>query len=156
LAKSLSGESPHLGLIDIEVERNGFGSQLDSFAIEASIPKLSPTPIPLTFIRAPKILSVGEGVDVLLRMGDFIAAAESPGVLVTTFHPELTPSLAFHRYFARKCGLRPGGEETAIDPSWDKKSWMRLARITPMERRSAEPLAKALPQESDHETSEGI
>ena len=131
LAKSLTGEAPHLGLIDIEVERNGFGSQLDSFASEASIPGVSQSPIPLTFIRAPKILSVGSGVVVLLRIGDFIAAAESPGVLVTVFHPELTPSLAFHRYFARKCGLKPGGEETAIDPSWDKTSWMRLARITP-------------------------
>ena len=130
LAKSLSGETPHLGLIDIEVARNSFGSQLDSFASEASIPKLSPTPIPLTFIRAPKIISVGEGVDILLRMGDFIAAAESPDVLVTVFHPELTPSLAFHRHFARKCGLQPGTEETAINPSWDRTSWMRLARIT--------------------------
>jgi len=155
LAKSLAGETPHLGLIDIEVERNGFGSQLDSFVSEASIPRLSPTPIPLTFIRAPKILSVGKGVDVLLRIGDFIAAAESPGVLVTIFHPELTPSLAFHRYFAHKCGLRPGGEETANDPSWDRTSWMRLARITPMERRSAEPLAKVLPKEMDHENPEG-
>jgi 5'-phosphate synthase pdxT subunit len=129
LAKSLVGEAPHLGLIDIEVERNGFGSQLDSFAGEAFIPKVSGRPVPLTFIRAPKIIRVGEGVDVLLRMGDFIAAAESPDVLVTVFHPELTPSLAFHRYFARKCGLRPGEEATAIDPSWDRTSWMRLARI---------------------------
>jgi 5'-phosphate synthase pdxT subunit len=130
LAKTITGEAPHLGLIDIEVTRNGFGSQLDSFASEASIPKLSPTPIPLTFIRAPKIIRVGEGVDILLRMGDFIAAAESPDVLVTVFHPELTPSLAFHRYFARKCGLQSGMEEVAMDPSWDRTSWMRLARIT--------------------------
>jgi len=130
LAKSLSGETPYLRLIDIEVARNSFGSQLDSFASEAPIPKLSPTPIPLTFIRAPKILSVGEGVDVLLRMGDFIAAAESPDVLVTVFHPELTPSLAFHRYFARICGLQPGTEETAINPTWDRTSWMGLGRIT--------------------------
>jgi 5'-phosphate synthase pdxT subunit len=129
LAKYLVGEAPHLGLIDIEVERNGFGSQLDSFAGEASIPKVSGRPVPLTFIRAPKIIRAGEGVDILLRMGDFIAAAESPDVLVTVFHPELTPSLAFHRYFARKCGLRPGAEETAVDPSWDRTSWMHLARI---------------------------
>jgi 5'-phosphate synthase pdxT subunit len=127
LAKSLAGEASHLGLIAISIERNSFGSQLDSFVSEASIPKLSPTPIPLTFIRAPKILSVGKEVDVLLRMGDFIAAAESPGVLVTVFHPELTPSLAFHRYFARKCGLQPNAEETAFDPSWDRTSWMRPA-----------------------------
>jgi 5'-phosphate synthase pdxT subunit len=131
LAKTITGEAPHLGLIDIEVARNGFGSQMDSFASEASIPKLSPTPIPLTFIRAPKIIRVGEGVDILLRMGDFIAAAESPDVLVTVFHPELTPSLAFHRYFARKCGLQPQpGTEEAAEPSWDRTSWMRLARIT--------------------------
>jgi pyridoxal 5'-phosphate synthase pdxT subunit len=129
LAKKIAGEQPHLGLIDIEVARNVFGSQLDSFASEASIPKLSPEPIPLTFIRAPKIIRVGEGVDVLLRMEDFIAAAESPNVLVTVFHPELTPSLAFHRYFARKCGLEPDMEEVATDPSWDRTSWMRLARI---------------------------
>ena len=102
LAKTITGEKPHLCLIDMEVERNGFGGQLDSFSSEASIPKLSPAPIPLTFIRAPKIIRVGKGVDILLRMEDFIAAAESPDVLVTVFHPELTPSLAFHRYFARK------------------------------------------------------
>jgi len=130
LAKTIAGEAPHLGLIDIEVARNGFGTQLDSFASEASIPKLSPKPIPLTFIRAPKIIRVGEGVDILLRMGDFIAAAESPDVLVTVFHPELTPSLAFHRYFVHKCGLQPGMDEAAADPPWDRTSWMRLARIT--------------------------
>lgn len=129
LAKTIAGEQPHLGLIDIEIARNVFGGQLDSFACEAIIPKLSPTPIPLTFIRAPKILRVGEGVDVLLRMDDFIAAAESREVLVTVFHPELTPSLSFHRYFAQKCGLRPGREELATDLSWDRTSWMRLARI---------------------------
>lgn len=129
LAKAITGETPHLCLIDIEIERNSFGSQLDSFASEASIPKLSPAPIPLTFIRAPKIIRVGNGVDILLRMGDFIAAAETPGVLVTVFHPELTPSLAFHRYFAHKCGLQPDREVAAGDPSWDRTSWMRLARI---------------------------
>jgi len=128
LAGKLTGETPHLGLIDIEVQRNGFGSQLDSFACESSVPKISPDPVPLTFIRAPKILRVGEGVEVLLRMDDFIAAAESPEVLVTVFHPELTGCLAFHRYFARKCGLHPH-EEGDLDPTWDKTSWTRLARI---------------------------
>ena len=117
-----------MGLIDIEVERNGFGSQLDSFCCEALIPKVSPEPLPLTFIRAPKILRAGAGVEVLLQIDDFIAAAESPDILVTAFHPELTGSLAFHRYFARKCGLHPLAEET-LDPSWDRTSWMRLARI---------------------------
>jgi pyridoxal 5'-phosphate synthase pdxT subunit len=129
LARTLTGEVPHLGLIDIEVQRNGFGSQLDSFTCEGLIPKISPEPAPLTFIRAPKILAVGEGVEPLLRIGDFIAAAESPDVLVTVFHPELTRCLAFHRYFAGKCGLLPRGEETGLDPSWNSTSWTRFARI---------------------------
>jgi pyridoxal 5'-phosphate synthase pdxT subunit len=128
LAKSVVGEASHLGLIDIQVARNSFGSQLDSFAAEACIPKVSDRPIPLTFIRAPKILHTGESVEVLLRMEDYIAAAESPGVLVTVFHPELTSSLAFHRYFARKCGLRPTDED-AMNLSWERTSWMRLARV---------------------------
>lgn len=128
LAGKLVGEKPHLGLIDIEVLRNGFGSQLESFACEAMVPKISPEPIPLTFIRAPKIIKAGEGVEVLLRIDDWIAAAESPEVLATVFHPELTGCLAFHRYFARKCGLAPRGEAD-LDPTWDKTSWTRLARI---------------------------
>jgi 5'-phosphate synthase pdxT subunit len=85
LAKRVMGESPYIGLIDIEVERNAFGSQLDSFASEALIPSVASQPIPLTFIRAPKICRVGTGVNVLLRQDDYIAAAESPDALVTVF-----------------------------------------------------------------------
>jgi len=129
LARTLTGEAPHLGLIDIEVQRNSFGSQLDSFTCEAPVPTISSEPAPLTFIRAPKILNVGEDVKVLLRIGDFIAAAESPDVLVTVFHPELTGCLAFHRYFAKKCGLQPRADEAGLDPSWDSTSWTRYARI---------------------------
>ena len=60
LAKKVIGETSCLGLIDMEIERNGFGSQLDSFVSEALIPAVSAEPIPLTFIRAPKIISVGK------------------------------------------------------------------------------------------------
>jgi pyridoxal 5'-phosphate synthase pdxT subunit len=129
LAGTLTGEASHLGLIDIEVQRNGFGSQLDSFACEALIPKISPQPVPLTFIRAPKILHAGEGVEVLLRIEDYIAAAESAGILVTAFHPELTGCLAFHGYFAAKCGLQPRPDEAVLDPSWNMTSWTRFARV---------------------------
>ena len=130
LARRVRGEKAHLGLIDIEIERNSFGSQLDSFACDACVPKVAAESLPLTFIRAPKLLTVGEGVEVLLRIGDFIAAAESAGILVTVFHPELTGCLSFHRYFAGKCGLAPRSESGGdIDPSWDRTSWMRLARI---------------------------
>ncbi|MHB8828827.1 MAG: pyridoxal 5'-phosphate synthase glutaminase subunit PdxT [Syntrophales bacterium] len=127
LARIIKGESPHLGLLDVEIERNSFGSQLDSFSCIASVPEVSPSPMPLTFIRAPKITCVGDGVNILLRMDDFIAAAESPGVLATVFHPELTPSLEFHRYFARKCGLIPLPKESAPS-AWDRTSWMKAGK----------------------------
>lgn len=131
LAKSIVGESPYLGLIDIEIQRNAFGSQLDSFTSEALVPRVAPQPIPLTFIRAPKITKAGVGVDVLLQQNDYIAAAESYNILVTVFHPELTPCLAFHRYFALKCGLKPrdDAELSIIDPTWDSKSWTKHAQI---------------------------
>ncbi len=131
LAKKVMGESPCLGLIDIEIQRNAFGSQLDSFTSEALISRVAPQPVPLTFIRAPKITQVGRGIDALLRQDNYIAAAESPEVLVTVFHPELTSCLAFHRYFALKCGLKPfmNEEPAMIDSTWDSNSWTRQAQV---------------------------
>lgn len=128
LAKSVIGESPCLDLIDMEIERNSFGSQLDSFSITAAIPKIAPNPLPLTFIRAPKIRRTGPGINVLLQIDDYIAAAENDRVLVTVFHPELTGCVAFHRYFARKCGLSPFDEIRIpdVDPFWNRNSWMRV------------------------------
>ena len=127
LARENLGELPSLGLIDIAVNRNAFGSQLDSFQCEALAPAVAPAPIPLTFIRAPKIVRVGEGVRVLLQLDDYIAAAEDDRILVTVFHPELTPSLAFHRYFARKCGLNVAdAEDAGLDPDWTPLSWTRF------------------------------
>ena len=129
LATRVRGEPSHLGLIDMEVERNSFGSQLDSFTATAVVPAVSPDPIPLTFIRSPKILEVGEGVNILLRMNDFIAAVETPDALATVFHPELTGSTAFHRYFAAKCGLQAAADVPSLDPSWSRTSWTRQARV---------------------------
>lgn len=130
VAKKVVNEEPCLGLIDIEIERNSFGSQLDSFATNALIETVADQPIPLTFIRAPKILRVGKDVDVLLEIDDYIAAAENENVLVTVFHPELTGCLALHRYFAHKCGLKPAATiPNSIDPHWVSSSWTRHARI---------------------------
>lgn len=128
LATGIRGERPHLGLIDVEIERNGFGSQLDSFCIEAVIPAVSLEPVPLTFIRAPKIHRTGRDVRVLLQFDDYIAAAENDRVLVTVFHPELTSCLAFHKYFARKCGILSEDDlPSAANNRWNSRSWTRLA-----------------------------
>jgi 5'-phosphate synthase pdxT subunit len=130
LAKEIIGEQPVLSLIDITVERNYFGSQLDSFAIEALIPSISSEHLPLTFIRAPMIVRIGEDVKVLLEFDDYIAAVENPTVLVTIFHPELTACLAFHRYFIRKCGLDPQDiHAEPMDATWHTASWTRLTRL---------------------------
>jgi 5'-phosphate synthase pdxT subunit len=130
LAKKVINEAPCLGLIDMEIERNSFGSQLDSFSSEALIPAVAAEPIPLTFIRAPKITKVGKDVQVLLKIDGYIAAAENENILVTVFHPELTGCLALHRYFALKCGLQPASnKQDCIDRHWESSSWTRLARI---------------------------
>jgi 5'-phosphate synthase pdxT subunit len=106
LAREIVGEAPHLGLLDIVIARNAFGSQLDSFRTEARVPAVSAAPIPLVFIRAPQIVSLGPAVTVLLRQDGYVAAVEDGhGILATVFHPELSDCLAFHRYFAGRCGL---------------------------------------------------
>jgi len=128
LARENIGEAPYFGLIDMAVNRNAFGSQLDSFNREALAPKVAAEPIPLTFIRAPKIVRIGAGVQVLLALDHYIAAAEDEQILVTVFHPELTPSLAFHRYFARKCGLNVAEvADAGLDPDWTPQSWTRFS-----------------------------
>ena len=109
LARLIRGEKPCLALVDMEIKRNGFGSQLDSFCTDAEIPRISNQSVPLTFIRAPKIVSVGRDVDVLLRVDDTIAAVETSGALATIFHPELTGDLSFHRYFLKKCRCHAAG-----------------------------------------------
>lgn len=130
VAGKVVGETACLNLIDIEIERNSFGSQLDSFQSEARIPEVAAEPIPLTFIRAPKILKTGKGVKVLLKIGNYIAAAENDNILVTIFHPELTASTAFHRYFAAKCGINsPINSRVCDAEGWNYLSWTKFARI---------------------------
>ncbi|MFZ4789565.1 MAG: pyridoxal 5'-phosphate synthase glutaminase subunit PdxT [Candidatus Competibacteraceae bacterium] len=128
LARENVGEASFLGLIDITVNRNAFGSQLDSFHCTALAPAVAREPLPLTFIRAPKIVRIGAGVRALLSLDNYVAAAEDARILVTVFHPELTPSLAFHRYFAHKCGLNVAEVDDAdLDPGWTPHSWTRFS-----------------------------
>ena len=106
LSKDVHREQPLLGLMDIRVERNAFGRQVDSFETDLSIPALADPeqPYPAVFIRAPLIESAGPGVEVLARLpandGEgMIVAAREAQYLATSFHPELTGDLRFHRYF---------------------------------------------------------
>jgi pyridoxal 5'-phosphate synthase pdxT subunit len=130
LATKIVGEASCLNLINITIERNSFGSQLDSFVSEALILSVAAEPIPLTFIRAPKIIDAGSDVKVLLKIDDYIAAAENESILVTVFHPELTGCLAMHHYFAVKCGLKLTANKSIYNDSlWKYWSWTKHAGI---------------------------
>ena len=96
-------EELRLGFIDIAVERNGFGRQVDSF--EALLPfEGIAEPVEAVFIRAPYIRSVGKEVRVLASIDGKIVAAENDQILVTAFHPELTEDLSVLEYFLKKIG----------------------------------------------------
>ena len=105
LSKDASREQPLMGMMDIKVERNAFGRQVDSFEIDLDIPCLKKVsdddkPFHAIFIRAPLIESVGKDVEVLSSLPDGrIIAAQEGHWLVTSFHPELTGDTRFHRYF---------------------------------------------------------
>lgn len=126
IANHIEGDKSQLGLMDITVSRNAFGYQIDSFNTRVKVPKVTENEVELTFIRAPKITAIGSQVQVLLQIDDYIAAAESDSCLATVFHPELTPSLAFHKYFVEKCGIAVTSELTERP---DRTSWMKFARI---------------------------
>jgi 5'-phosphate synthase pdxT subunit len=96
---SAGGVKP-TGVMDIKVNRNAFGRQVDSFEAEISIPAIGKKPIVGVFIRAPLIESVGKEVEVLARLSDgTIVAARQGKLLVCSFHPELTDDTRFHQYF---------------------------------------------------------
>jgi len=89
-----------LRLMDIAVERNAFGRQVDSFEAALDVPALGPAPYPAVFIRAPKITDVGPRAQALARLGDgTVVAARQERLLATAFHPELTGDTRFHEYF---------------------------------------------------------
>jgi 5'-phosphate synthase pdxT subunit len=103
-------ESPHqpsLGLIDVAVERNSYGRQRESFEAETRAALGGgDDPLPMVFIRAPRIRRTGPGVEVLARHGGDPVLAREGSVLVATFHPELTSDLTVHRYFCRMTEAR--------------------------------------------------
>ncbi|WP_367663539.1 pyridoxal 5'-phosphate synthase glutaminase subunit PdxT [Clostridium sp.] len=104
LAKSILGSNySHLGVMDIEVRRNAYGSQLDSFITDEIVKDVSEETIPLVFIRAPYVEKVHEDVQVLCKLKDKIVACKQENMLATSFHPELTKDLTMHKYFYNMC-----------------------------------------------------
>jgi 5'-phosphate synthase pdxT subunit len=91
-----------LGLIDIGIERNAYGRQRESFeAAGEAVLDGSAVPLEMVFIRAPRIRSVGAGVQTLAKHGGDPVLVQQGRVLAGTFHPELTDDSTVHQYFCR-------------------------------------------------------
>jgi len=91
-----------LGLLDIAIERNAYGRQVDSSVRKGECPEIASQPLEMVFIRAPIIRRTGPGVRVLGRCDDLPVLVEQGNLLAATFHPELTQDETLHRYFLTK------------------------------------------------------
>ena len=102
LAKEIENHSrTYLGAMDIKVRRNAYGRQLGSFFTESEFKGVGV--IPMTFIRAPYISSVGKNVEILSEVDGNVVAAKENNILVTSYHPELNDDLKVHKFFAEMC-----------------------------------------------------
>ena len=106
LAQSLKDDpTRHFALLDVTVERNAYGRQLGSFHAEAPLDN-GPT-IPLSFIRAPKIVEHGPAVKPLVVLNGTPVAVRQGNVIASAFHPELDDNPALHRFYLDTVCKRP-------------------------------------------------
>jgi 5'-phosphate synthase pdxT subunit len=97
--KVLDSDLGPLEIMDIEVQRNAYGRQVDSFETELSFPSLGEESFRGVFIRAPVIQKVEAGVETLCRLNGHAVAVKQGNMLACSFHPELTDDLRLHKYF---------------------------------------------------------
>lgn len=94
------GDQTPFGAIDIEVQRNAYGRQVDSFEADIDVDSLE-SPFHAVFIRAPRIASLGSQVKVLAYCGEDVVLAQQNNILVASFHPELTNDIRLHELFLK-------------------------------------------------------
>jgi 5'-phosphate synthase pdxT subunit len=92
-------DQPLLELLDVKVERNAFGRQRDSFEAEISAQPIGISKSRGVFIRAPSIEDVGKDVQIITKFNEKIVAVKQGNILATSFHPELTTDISWHKYF---------------------------------------------------------
>ncbi|ACR79514.1 pyridoxal 5'-phosphate synthase glutaminase subunit PdxT [Kosmotoga olearia] len=95
-------EQETLGVLDIAVERNGYGRQVASFETDLEIPAIGDTPFRAIFIRAPIIEKCGDSVEVLSTYKEKPVLVKQGKILASSFHPELTDDLRIHEYFVKE------------------------------------------------------
>lgn len=101
------------GGLDVDVRRNAFGSQVDSFEADLDVPALGEEPVHATFIRAPAVERVGEAAQALASVDGRVVAVEQGALLGTAFHPEVGGELRFHRRFLEHVARSGGGDVSA-------------------------------------------
>ena len=102
LADGIEGQQTFGGL-NVTVQRNAFGAQVDSFETEVAMPAVCDRQVRAAFIRAPIVTEVGDGVDVLGQLDDGrIVAVQSGNVIGISFHPEVEGETAIHKYFLER------------------------------------------------------
>lgn len=107
---------PPFGVLDVSVERNAYGRQIDSFTDRIDVP-MWPEPVQGVFIRAPRIRRVGAGVEVIARRAGEAVGVRQGKTVGLCFHPELTSDRRFHRWFLTEvAGLSVPGESPAHAP----------------------------------------
>ena len=118
LAQEIIGGEPdgRIGLMDLTVQRNAFGRQIDSFEIDLDFAGLA-RPIHAVFIRAPLVERLGPRAEALATLPDGrVVAARQGNLLATAFHPELTPDTSLHAWFLTTCAeaSRAARHEVAV------------------------------------------
>jgi 5'-phosphate synthase pdxT subunit len=102
-----------LGGLDVDVRRNAFGTQVDSFETSLRMPAVTDAPIGATFIRAPIVERVGDGVTVLASLDDGrIVAVEQGNLLGISFHPEVNGDTRVHEYFLGRVAASLSSQES--------------------------------------------
>ena len=92
-------DQPLLELLDVQVERNSFGRQKESFEADVEMNSINIPKFNGVFIRAPTILEMGDNVETISKFNDEIVAVKQDNILATSFHPELTSDVSLHKYF---------------------------------------------------------
>lgn len=108
LSRDVQGAPPQFGrqdslnLLDVTVQRNAFGRQIDSFTTDLPVRGLDGA-FTAVFIRAPAFTRVGDGVEVLAEYGGQAVMVRAGRVTASAFHPELTPDARLHELFVQRC-----------------------------------------------------
>ena len=112
----LNGDLPRLGVMDMVVERNAYGRQVDSFEVDLPVPALGPEPLRAVFIRAPVVRRVGSAVTVLAHWQGCPVLVRQGTCLASSFHPELTTDLRLHRYFLQELVMDRPRPAAVVEP----------------------------------------